>query len=1178
MQLTGDFFSPLRRRSSRRALRPVSMRALAVVCCAFLIPVPAMTQGVRGTVSGQVLDSSGAVVTGAQVRLVDVGKNQEVRSVRAGDDGRYQFLDVEPAVYDLVFSAAGFAELRYNAIKVEPNRNLQLDATLPAAGATEEVTVTASQELVERSAPTLGTTVDRRRVQDLPLNGRNVFNLTLLQPGVSPTPTGGFGSSLGFRVNGQRAVENNFQFDGSNNNEVAVGAPIGGTPRPDAVQEFRLLTSNYEAEFGRNTGAVINVVTRSGSSEFHGNARIFYRPTFLSAARFFDQNDPADRPFRNDDDFRRRFERKDYGANLGGPFVIPGLYDGRQRTFFFADYERRNQLIGDSRTITGLPTLAERNGDFSGLGRTLLDPATGLPFQGNRIPAERFSPIAQFYLGFLPTPGAGGAATAAADEVTNNHWGVVRVDHQISTRQVLNFTFNFFDTAQVEPFAFGGASVPGFGATDKRRTYNYVARHTYSFNPSIINTLTVAYGRNNQPSVAPENGTTPEEIGFTADFVANRDFAGPPRITLFDRNILLGNSIQGPQARVTENFQIQDAVSWARGAHRFKFGFDGVHHKHDQTFLFVNQGILTFSGNFGGNTTGDDFADLLIGNSPIAIQFGANGLRDFRQNAAAWFIQDTWRATPELTLSLGLRWEYTSPLTDKFNRVAYFRPGAVSTLLTTGQLRSFEGTPIVVPPGRRAPVGLVFPGDPDALLGGIVPDGGIEKDYNNFAPRFGFAYSPAHSNGMLGRLLGDRKTVIRGGFGVFYGSIIGDTVLQQLTAPGFNGTNAFFFPGSGTLADPFAPDPFPAFRGVQPQRPNPFLASQFFISAPLNQMAQPIDPFIRTPYTMQWNLTVERGFARDYVASLSYVGNAGRKLYAREQINPSVGTLIATPAGRVIPNPTPSNTNARRLNEDFQLGLPQLVSAANSSYHALQANLTKRFSNGLLFQAAYTFSKSITDTETQRGAIDLIDRRFGRSLSADDIPHRFVASYIYDLPGRNLDGWMGNLIGGWSVGGITTFQSGTPITVLNPFDTTGTGGAVLSFADVGAPFRNVDPRKNDARAFNADAFQAFGAPDAAGNFTVLRRGTSGANQVRVENGINNWDLFLMKRVRLASERVGLELRVEAFNAFNHTQFGPAPNATTDLTGVDLNIQSLTFGKFVSARESRVLQLGARITF
>jgi hypothetical protein len=1145
---------------------------MILVCCGALISIPVSAQGVRGTISGQVVDARGDAVAGAVVTIIDVSKNLEVRTTQTGSDGRYQLLDIEPATYDLVVTATGFAETRFNQVKVEPNRNVQLDASLSAAGTAEEVTVTASQELVDRASPTLGTTVDRRRVQDLPLNGRNVFNLSLLQPGVAET-LGGFGSGLGIRVNGQRGVENNVQFDGANNNEVAVGAPLGGTPRPDAVQEFRLLTSNFEAEFGRNTGAVINVVTRSGSNDFHGNLRIFYRPTFLSAARFFDQNDPADRAFRDGDDFRRRFERKDYGLNLGGPLGIPGVYNGTERTFFFVDYERRNQLIGDSRTITGLPTAAERSGNFGALGVTLLDPATGAPFSGNQIPESRFSPIARFYLNFLPTPGEGGSASVAADEITNNHWGVMRIDHQINRNQILNFTFNVFDTAVVSPFAFGGASVPGFGGVDKRRTYNYVVRHTWSLSPYVVNTLLFSYGRNNQPSVAPENDTTPEEIGFTADFVANRDFAGPPRITLFDRNILLGNSIQGPQARVTENFQIQDAVSWARGAHRFKFGFDGVHYKQDQTFLFVNQGILTFSGSFGGNTTGDDFADFLIGNSPIAIQFGANGLRDFRQNAAALFIQDNWRATPELSLSLGVRWEYTSPLTDKFNRVAYYRPGAVSQLLTGGQLLSPEGIPIVVPPGGTPPRGLVYPGDPDPILGGVVPAGGVDKDYNNIAPRIGFAYSP--SKGWFG----DRNTVIRGGFGLFYGSVIGDTILQQLTAPGFNGTNSFFFPASGTLADPFAPDPFPGFRGDLGQRPNPFLANQFFVSAPLNQFSQPIDPNIRTPYTMAWNFTVEHGFGRDYVASASYVGNAGRKQYVREQVNPSLGTFIPVPPGRVIPPPSPSNTNDRRLNADIELGLNQLVSAANSSYNALQLNLTKRLRRGLLFQVAYTWSKSITEADTQRGTLDLLDRRFGRALSSEDVPHRFVASYIYDLPGRDLDGVMGALLGGWSIGGITTFQSGTPITVGNPFDTTGDGGAILSFADVGEPFRNLDPRENDGRAFNADAFRAFGAPDPdTGDFTVIRRGTSGPGQVRLQNGINNWDLFLMKRTRLWSEQSGLELRFEAFNAFNHTQFGPAPGATTNLTGADLNLQSPTFGKFVSARESRVIQLGARITF
>jgi outer membrane receptor protein involved in Fe transport len=1136
-----------------------------------------LAQGVRGTISGTVSDQNGAVVANASVKLIDVARQQEIRTVQTGEDGRYQFLELEPAVYDIVITAGGFAEQKLAGVKVEPNRNLQLDATLGAVGATEQIQVTASQELVDRESATLGSTVERRRVEGLPLNGRNVLTLALLQPGVtnSNLNTGDtFGQGAGISVNGQRGVENNISLDGSNNNEVAVGDSFGPQPRPDAVEEFRLLTSNFEAEFGRNTGSVINVVTRSGGNDFHGNLRFFYRPTFLSAARFFDQNSPADQPRRGNDDFRRPFERKEGGANFGGPVWIPGLYNGRERTFFFVDYERRGQLIGATQTVTGLPTPAELSGDFSGLGRPIIDPSTGAQFPGNRIPDSRISPIARYYLQFLPLAPTG-EASAGADQITNNDYFTSRVDHQISTRQVLNFTFNYFNSTVTDPFPFGAipgndSSVPGFGAVDRQKVYNYVVRHTYSITPNLFNSLLVGYARNNFPSLVPENQTTPRDIGFTADFVADQRFAGPPQILFFDRNFSVGNAIQGPQARVTENFQIQDSVSWARGDHRFKFGFDGTQYRHDQAFLFINNGLFLYSGLFGPNSTGDDFADFLLGNSPAAIQFGANGDRDFRQKAVAVFAQDNWRVNDSLNLSLGLRYEYTSPLTDKFNRVSYYRHGAVSQLLTSGRLRSFEGTPIVVPEGGRAPNGVLFVGDPDPVLGGTVPEGGVRKDYNNFAPRIGIAYSPSARNGWLGRLLGDRETVIRAGFGVFYGAIIGDTVLQQLSAPGFNGTNAFFFPTSGTLADPFAPDPFPDYNGDLGQIPNPFLQSQFAISAPLSFTSQPIDPLIRTPYVTSWNLTVERGFLRNYVAGISYVGNRGRKLYAVEELNPALGTFFPGRPG--LPPPDPTNINDRRFNPDLQGGIGQLVSAANSWYNALQANVQRRFSNGLLFQLAYTWSKSISEVDTQRGQLDLLDRTATRALSSDDVPHRFVASWIYDLPfARDLDGFSGKLLDGWSVGGIATFQSGTPITILNPFDTTGAGAAIVSFADIGAPFRTLDPRENDGRAFNADAFRIFGDPDQGFDLaTQFRRGTAGRNQFRAPNGINNWDLILTKKTKLWNELSNLELRFEAFNAFNHTQFTVVD---TNLTPTNQN-----FGKFTAARESRVIQLGARISF
>lgn len=1153
--------------------------ASVVMCWMLCLTTFALAQGTRGTISGKVTDQTGSVIAGATVKLIDVGTQKEIRTVQADANGVYRFLEIEPATYNIEVSADGFSGANFSNVKVEPNRNVEVDAQLGVAGTTVEVvSVSAGQELIDRESSTLGTTVDHRRVEGLPLNGRNVLQLALLQPGV--VTTSGTLSGLGIRVNGSRGVENNVTLDGSNNNEVAVGSTTAPQPRPDAIQEFRLLTSNFDAEFGRNTGSIINVVTRGGTSEYHGNARFFYRPTVLSAARYFDKSisrtkDPGD--------LRRRFERKEFGGNIGGPIDLPYV---KNKMFFFFDYEGRRQLIGNTQTLTGLPSALERIGDFSRLGRNVIDPATGKAFPGNLIPASRISSIAKYYLNFLPLPDSSGRAVVGANEITNNDQITARLDYLLSQKHTVNFTASWFNSSVDSPFAFGGANVPGFGAFDKRTTYNYVARETYTISPSLVNSFLAAYARNGQPGVAPQNATSPKEIGFTANFVANNDFAGPPFIRLLDRGLSLGNSIQGPQARVSENFQLQDSLSWSRGNHRFKFGFDGTFYKQDQTFLFINQGIFSYTRTSGGNTSGDDLADFLIGTGPIAIQFGANGLRDYRQSALAFFAQDTWRVRNNLTLSLGLRYEYTSPLTDKFNRVAYYRAGAVSQLLTTGVLRDqVTGKPIIVPAGRKAPVGLVYPGDPDPVLGGTVPDGGIAKDLNNWAPRFGIAYTPAFSEKykFLRKVFGDRQTVIRLGVGMYYGAIVGDTALQQLNAPGYNGTNAFFFPASGTLADPFAPDPYPNFRGNQGQITNPFASPSTSVFAPLTQFARPLDPNLRTPYTYQYNLTFERAIYNDYVITLSYVGSRGTKLYVLEQINPALGTFFKAPPGRTVPTPTQSNANSRRLNDDVRIGLTQTASAGNSWYNSFQAQVQKRYSKGFLFQAAYTFSKSINDSDAFRDGLDLLNRRATRSLSSNDVPHRFVVSWLYDIQAaKNLsNSVLKRLLDGWGLGGIATFQSGTPFSVSNPFDTVGTGGGIVSLADLGAAFTQVDPRKNDNRAFNANAFSMFGDPATGFNIAKdFRRGTAGVNQFRLANGINNFDLIISKKTRLWSEASQLELRFEFFNAFNHTQF----------VGVDTNLLNVvrvngqidpnrsTFGKFTSAQESRVVQLAARITF
>jgi len=844
------------------------------------------------------------------------------------------------------------------------------------------------------------------------------------------------------------------------------------------------------------------------------------------------------------------------------------------------DYERRFQDVGSSRTLSSIPNAAQRAGNFSGLGTTLIDPATGLPFPGNIIPTGRISPIAQYYLQFLPTPNEQGQAQVSANVRDINNYLTARVDHNINSKNILNFTYNYFDGNSASPFAFGGASVPGFGSADLRKSQNFVARYTAVLSSNLVNTFLFNYSRNSQPGVAPVNTTTPATIGFTANFVANGTYAGPPFISLADRGITLGNSIQGPQVRLSENLQYQDSLSWVLGSHRMKFGVDFVKYKQKQDFLFVNQGILTYSAvGLQGvtNTTGDDFADFLIGNSPAAVQFGAAGHRDYRQHAWAAFAQDSWRATNNLTLSYGVRYEYNSPLTDLKNRVAYYRPGAISTLLTSGSLRTDEGQVIQLRPGGRAPNGLVYVGDPDPVLGGTVPAGGVATDKNNWAPRVGLAYTVNNGFGFLKSILGENQTVIRAGYGLFYGAIIGDTALQQLSAPGYNGTNFFQFPASGTLADPFAPDPYPTFGGNQGQVTNPFASSSLLIAAPLSQFSQPIDPNIRTPQVQQFNVTLERGFWKDYVISLSYVGNRGHKLYIREAVNPSLGTFFPSSLRPgTTPAPTTANANSRRLNADIPQALNQLTTGGDSQYDSFQTTLQKRLGNdGLTFQVSYTFSKSLTNADSQRGQLDLLDRRFGWGLSSDDHPHRFVVSGIYDIPFfRKSSGFVNRVLDGWSVGGIYTYQSGDLITVGNSVDTTGTGGAIFSFADLGSTaFQAMNGISTNRRAFNANAFRAFSCGTSFNNFaecgpTGYRRGTSGVNQFRLDNPINNIDAILSKRFKLFSESNNLELRFEAFNLLNKTQF----------TTVNTNIVSPNFGIFTDQRESRVIQVAARLNF
>lgn len=1155
-------------------------------------------QGTRGTIRGKVTDPNAAVVPGAAVKLVDAAKGSEIRSVVTNNDGEYQFVEIEPSNYYIVVSAPGFAEYRINDIKVEPNRNLTLDASVSVASSTVEVQVSAGAELIDRESPTLGTTVERRRVEGLPLNGRNVLGLAALQPGVIPSAGG-----TGIRVNGSRSTENNVSLDGGNNNEVAAGGIIGGITRPDAVQEFRLLTSNFEAEFGRNTGAVINVVTRSGTNGYHGNGRFFYRPTELASANTFENSRSGVTP---GSDQRSPFERKEFGFNIGGPVPFlnfgeggPLFNTGRDRTFFFVDYERRWQKLGASGIVNNLPTAAERAGNFSALGAPIYDPLTatlgnpgGTPFPGNIIPANRFSPIAQYYLGFFPTTDANGSAVTSNNTLSIVNYFTGRFDHNINSNHQLNFIYNYTDSDTASGQAFQGTSIPGFGSTDLRSAENYVGRYTAVITPNVVNTFLFSYSKNDFPSGAPVNTTTPAQIGFNANFVADGRFAGPPHIFFYDRGFSIGNGFQGPQARVAENIQFQDSVSWIVGNHRIKFGGEFGKYKQGQDFLFINNGVFGYgdvANAAGSNTVGDDFADFLLGNTPNDIQFGSNGRRDYRQHAWSGFVQDNWRATNNLSLSFGVRYEYNSPLTDTEDRVAYYRPGVTSGQLAAGT-RSYLGRRIVS--AGSPPNGLVYVGDTDPVLGGTVPRGGVKPDKNNFAPRFGFAYSVNGGDGFFSRFLGKDQTVIRGGIGQYYGAIIGDTALQQLSATGYEGTNAYFPLAGGTLANPFGADPFPLYRYLGASDPiipasNPFLSTaDIIIGNQLNQFAQPIDPLIKTPIVTQFNLTMERSFAKDYVLGLSYVGNRGRKLYVQEQINPGLGTLLPTSRrfeGPAITTVLAANVNTRRANNDIPLALAQLTTKGRSQYDSFQANFQKRFAeDGLTFQLAYTFSKSLNDhsADTQRGNIDIIDQNVGWARSQDDRPHRFVGSFIYELPFFNkTSGFANRLLDGWSIGGIYTYQSGQVFSVANPADTVGTGGGVLSFADLGQAY--VAGNGENYAAFNRNAFVAF---TCGADFSLCvnadgtrgRRGSSGRNQFRLDNITNNWDAILSKKTRLWGERANLELRFEAFNVLNTVQF-----TTVDTNLATANLPGSRFGTYTAANDgnsTRTIQLGARLSF
>src|SRR3984893_8162732 len=805
-----------------------------------LVSTITLGQDATGRIVGTVTDSAGAPILGAKVTVTNLG-TQISQNVSTTDNGYYQALSLPIGTYTVTIEHPGFRKQIFAGQALQINQSLKLDAKLEIGEQSEVVEVRGQAANVETVDQTIGVNVVGETIQRAPLNGRNVLDLAKLQPGV--TETNGDSTAAGkYSIAGGRSDSVTFLLDGGLNNNLLDNSVVFN-PNPDTVAEFRVLESNYSAEYGRNGGGVISVVTKSGTNQWHGSAFEFLRNDDFNANTFFNKVEGLNRDV---------LKRNQYGGTFGGPIK-------KDRLFFFVGYQ--GQRLSSQQTSGEFPvyTPAQLTGDFSNGGVPgncpNADPKVSAFLQANPffqanaaaaacgiIDPAKFDTVAQKYIaaGLFPTA-AGGTASFQGAHTDNNNELTIKTDFIISQKDKLTVTLGGIRNPQLNPFQF--ATVPGFGNTTQNNSYFGNLAYTHTISPNMVNEFRVFIQRNNvlQDAPATKLPTAAElGIGTTPD-----QPTGPPNI-LFDNGMSLGLSEQGPTRLVNNTFGFTDTLSYIRGKHNFKMGGGISAYQNNTVFDFIVNGEFDFN----GSATGNSLADFLIG-APTQYFQSPSAPSNIRSKSYYGFFQDEWRLTKRLSLNLGIRYEYNSPKSDTEGRSFSVIPGDQSKVFV------------------NAPVGMVFPGDPGAPTGVNFPD------KNDWAPRFGFAWDPQ----------GNGKTSIRGGFGVFYDVLKGEDNLQFNGQPPFFASAGLVFPTvSGQtsnlnyLSDPFgaagSPNPFPS---KAPPSNLDFSAAGFL---PVNSggAVYLVDPHLRTPYTYQYSLSLQQEVASNTVVEFSYVGSSSHGL------------------------------------------------------------------------------------------------------------------------------------------------------------------------------------------------------------------------------------------------------------------------------------------------------------
>jgi hypothetical protein len=961
-----------------------------------LIPTSAAAQAVTGTIFGTITDTSGAAVPGVTVTLTHTATGL-VRVVTTTADGDYTAPLLPTGVYTVVAELSGFRTVTVGKVIVGVAQRIRVNLPLELGTVAETVTVVGSSPLVQTSTSELGTTVTNEQIEALPLNGRNFVSLTRTVPGVLRGIPGsnidGAGSlawraSASFSANGQRARDNNFMLDGVDNNETWLQTVVI-FPSVDALDEFKLQTSTYSAEFGRSLGGVVNLQIKSGTNAMRGSAFEFHRNDAFDANNFFNNRAGRRKP---------DFKQHQFGGTLGGALL-------RDRTFFFSDYQGHRERLGQT-FLSTVPSLAMRSGDFSELTRVVYDPLIGQPFPGNVIPGNRIDSVARNILTQLyPEPNTAGTRQANGQTIDNylinpikereDNQFDVKLDHNLTSSNRFFGRYSFQKTHRLQPASLPhGDAGATFGAGDGNiKGQSFAFNDTHTLGSRWLNEFRFGWSSIKFNMTPIDYGANPAQAAGIPGINLNQATSAMTQLTFQNIRNLGANGNQ-PLITNQNDFQIFDNVTWLKSRHTVRMGGSLTLRSREilnadsivGNFNFNNNMTSNCAGQAAGCTvnsnTGFDVASFMLGlvNTKTRSLFDAKTYTEKRPEYSI-YAQDDFRATDKLTLNLGLRWDVYPPWIEIDNRQSNFD----------------EAT------------GRFVVASEDAVVNGIKV-GRYLQTYSkrDFGPRFGFAYD----------LTGSGTTMVRGGFGVFWNFTPGGTSSSKAQNPPFLQSTSLQASPTAYGANLLLRDGLPAPPGVDPSRPAAGTTRSIF------------DVNFRDAYARQWNINVQRSFGSKYMAEIAYVGSQGRQMMMKgdpNQAPPRVGVTDAN-----VNRPYATLSPALRL-------IGQAQSRGELDYHGLQMKFQRRFADNFSFLNSYTFGQSIDLNSDNDGTVTLTnvyDREYNRGPSDYDITHTFSSSWIYELPWARQRAY-----GGWQVSGILYLRSGLPLTVTQTqgVQSTGTG-------------------------------------------------------------------------------------------------------------------------------------------